>query len=100
MNTGTHLPPVLQARRTRLFARLVANGVAQALAAVSIVLLVQWTFDRLITTAHPAPFSLLLWVGVGLAAATGCMAWLRTAERVDAERMGQDYTHQIRTLLF
>jgi ABC-type multidrug transport system fused ATPase/permease subunit len=95
-----NIPSVLKGKRLRLFVRLVANGFGQALFTVSTVLLVKLAFDRLITKNPSEPLSLMVWVGLGLVTIAGSMAWLRMMERIDAEKMGQDYTHRIRMTLF
>jgi len=94
------LPAILDGRRAGLVARLVANGVAQALGTLATALLVRLTFDRLIAAPAPAPAELLPALASGLAAAAGILAWLRIRERVDAERLGQDYIVCVRLALF
>ena len=94
------LPAIIKGHRLKLFVRLVANGMFQAVLAVGSVLLIRFAFDRLITAVHISPFPLMLWVASGLLMAAGCMAWLHIFERIDAERMGQDYVHRIRMMLF
>jgi ABC-type multidrug transport system fused ATPase/permease subunit len=42
----------------------------------------------------------LMWVGAGFAALALAIAGLRMLERVDAERLGQDYVHRLRILLY
>jgi len=91
---------VIKGSRFPLFVRLVANGLGQAAVVVCTVLLVRLAFDRLIRTSEYDSFPLILWVGLGLFGAAVCMSWLRMMERVDAEQMGQDYTHRIRIKLF
>ena len=94
------IPSILKGKRLTLFVRLVANGLGQAFFTVGTVLLIRLAFDNLITTTHTNPLRLMMWIGFGLVTAAGCMAWLRMIERIDAERMGQDYTHRIRMVLF
>jgi len=93
------LPRVLEGSRRWLFARLVAYGFGQALAAIGTALLVERGFDRLIgeRTATLGEFGT---VGGGLAFAAACAGWLRMRERVDAERLGQSYVHGVRNRLF
>ena len=90
----------IKGRRFQLFVRLVANGLGQAVVVVGTVLLVRLAFDRLIRKSIPDSLPLMIWVGLGLVAAAVCMSWLRMLERIDAEQMGQDYTHRIRIKLF
>ncbi len=95
-----NLPSIIKGRRARIFFRLVANGLAQALTTIITVLLVRSAFDELIRASAVVQSSLVLQIGAGLAVAALCMGWLRMMERVDAERMGQNYIHQVRMLLF
>jgi len=96
------LPPAISGQRIWLLGRLVLNGFCQAAATVANALLVEAAFDRLIANAgsNPAFVRTVLWIGLGLAAAAVVAAWLRMIERIDAERLGQDYTHQIRMVLY
>ncbi|MEA3363686.1 MAG: ABC transporter ATP-binding protein [Thermodesulfobacteriota bacterium] len=94
------LPSIFNKRRTTIFTRLAFNGLAQAVATIITVLLVRMAFDRLITTTAQAEQGLILKVGVGLCCTAVALGWLQVIERVDAERMGQSYIHQIRMLLF
>jgi len=94
------IPSILGGRRTRLMYRLVSNGMAQSAAMVATAWLIQQTFDRFITAPQSEPISDLIWLGLGLLAAAICIAWLRMVERTDAERLGQDYIHQLRLNLF
>jgi len=98
---GNDVPPILNRRRRWLLARLVANGLGQAAAAVATALLVELAFDRLIAAGvGAAQGRLVAWVGLGLAAATLATAALRARERVDAERLGQDYVHEVRLIIY
>jgi len=94
------LPPILNKRRTTIFTRLAFNGVAQAAATIITVLLVRMAFDRLITNTDQVQQGLILKIGVGLCCSAAVLGWLQVIERVDAEKMGQSYIHQIRMLLF
>ena len=94
------LPSIIKGRRLKIFFRLVGNGFAQALTMIITVLLVRLAFDRLITTPDVSQFHIAIRVGLGLMASAVCIGWLRMIERVDAERMGQSYIHQVRMMLF
>ncbi|BCR05833.1 ABC transporter ATP-binding protein [Desulfuromonas versatilis] len=94
------LPSVFTDRRRRSFIRLVANGLLQSLAAVATLLLVRKAFDQLLIHGAPVQVKGLAWIGLGLFCAAAGLAWLRMLERIDAERMGQDYVHHIRLILF
>ena len=95
-----NLPSIIKGTRTGIFFRLVANGLAQAAATIITVLLVRLAFDRLITKSEILQSGLMIQVGLGLVVAAGCIGWLRMVERIDAEKMGQSYIHQIRMILF
>ncbi len=94
------LPPVLGGKRTGLMVRLVLNGILQAGATVGCALLVKLTFDRFLAPSAAMPETDLMWVGAGFAALALASAGLRMLERVDAERLGQDYVHRLRILLY
>jgi len=95
-----NLPSIIKGTRTGIFFRLVANGLAQAATTIITVLLVRLAFDRLITKSEVLQSDLMIQVGLGLVVAAGCIGWLRMVERIDAEKMGQSYIHQIRMILF
>jgi len=93
-------PAILTGQRSWLFARLVGNGVAQAAASLAVALLVQSAFNEV---TGDTPLSLqraLVQLGGGLVVVGFAIGWLRFRERIDAERLGQDYTHDLRLLLF
>ncbi len=96
----TSVPPILKGRRVVLLARLIANGVASALLMVGVALLIKQLFDSFISTSSAAGFEQLVWYGVGLFVAALSLAGLSVLERVDAEKMGQDFTHEVRLGLF
>jgi ABC-type multidrug transport system fused ATPase/permease subunit len=93
------LPPLRSGKRTRTLAALVANGLFQAEAAAAGVVCVQQIFDQVILAktdgflTHAWPYVL------GFLAATVVIAALRLRERIDAERLGYDYTAAIRSQL-
>jgi len=84
--------------RRRLLALLVANGIGQAAAAIGAALAVEFAFSRL-GPDRAAPVEIVR-VGLVLAVVAAVTAWLRARERVDAERLGQSYTHELRMELF
>ncbi len=94
------LPSIFNKIRTKTFIRLALNGLAQAAVTIVTILLVRLAFDRLIATPEGVQLDIMLQVGLGLGLAAICIGWLRMVERVDAEKMGQSYIHQIRMLLF
>ncbi len=93
------IPRILTGHRRWLMVRLILNGMAQAGMMITTAWLVKITFDGFITPANSAVPS-LLWCGAGLALTGIGIALLRVTERIDAERMGQHYTHEVRTGLF
>lgn len=93
------LPSVTGEGRWRLLGLLVANGLAQAAAAMGVALSVERAFGMLGTSPRPSTGQIGSTVAV-LVAAAAATAWLRGRERVDAERLGQAYTHRVRTVLF
>lgn len=97
MSRSAELPHVFAGRGRVYLVRLVANGLAQALCTLATAFLVQYAFDNLITPATGAYGRPLFYLGLGFAVSTAGLAWLRMAERVDAERLGQDYIHRART---
>ncbi|WP_207063297.1 ABC transporter ATP-binding protein [Motiliproteus sp. SC1-56] len=94
------LPRILTGPRRWRFARLVANGLAQALVAVAMALLVKQFFDQALnpngsTSAWPpALLGALTLVGLSVT------ALLRWRGHLDAERLGQGYVHAVRLHLF
>jgi ABC-type multidrug transport system fused ATPase/permease subunit len=94
------VPRVVAGRRRAMLALLVANGVGQAAAAAATALLVEAAFDRLVRGGVAgSAFALLPYIGA-LAAAAAFVGWLRSRERIDAERLGQSYVHVLRLTLF
>lgn len=95
-----NLPPIIKGSRISIFVRLLANGLAQAFVTIATILLIRLAFDHLITTSRSGELNLILEIGSGLIVTAVCMGWLCMMERVDAERMGQSYIHQVRMTLF
>lgn len=83
-----------------LFAALVGIGVGQALAAISIGVLVQRGFDTLVTGTAPITVSVAGPIVGGLVIAVLVAATLRGVERFSAERLGQHYVLEVRETLF
>lgn len=105
----SRLPPIFSANRRTLFIRLIVNGVLQAAFIIGAMLLVRHAFDVLLNPEFDDPevhmfdlsqvWEIVLFAG-GLMLCTGMAAWLRYVERVDAERLGQSYIHQVRLAVF
>lgn len=94
------IPSLLQAYRRTLFARLVANGLAQAAVAVATAWLAKGLFDDFLIPAHPELNISVAWSALGLVIAAACIGWLRMMERVDAEHLGQNYASAVRMALY
>jgi ABC-type multidrug transport system fused ATPase/permease subunit len=103
------LPAIFARQRRWIFARLVVNGLFQSVSLVCSMLLVRHAFDVLLNPAFDDPevhfydLSDVWQIGFfagGLFLSIGLTAWLRLLERVDAERLGQDYVHRVRLSLF
>lgn len=94
------LPGLFAGARRRLLLQLTAIGVVQALLAIAVALLVRSTFDHLMQPGAALPAGLLGASASGLLGAAAISAWLRWRERVDAERLGQDYARAVRLVLF
>ena len=85
------LPAILSSGRSRIFARLLANGALQVAAILSIAIAVQ-LFD-------PSQHGVAILI-VALAIASAAVVLLRFAELLDAERLGQHYVAEVRLALF
>lgn len=103
------LPPVFAPGRRTIYFRLVINGILQAAMIVGSMLLVRHAFDVLLNPSFDDPEVNLFemtevgtigWFAAGLLSCTGFAAWLRLVEQVDAERLGQDYVHRVRMVLY
>lgn len=93
-------PRVVAGRRRAMLGLLVLNGLGQAAAAAATALLVEAAFDRLVGGGSSGSASALLPYVAALAGAAALVGWLRSRERVDAERLGQSYIHALRLTLF
>jgi ABC-type multidrug transport system fused ATPase/permease subunit len=94
------LPELLHGSRIRYLVWLIVNGSAQAAIVIAMALIMQNAFDSLISTASsPGDGSLVQYLG-GFALIVVCNAALRWRERVDAEKLGQDYVFELRQQLF
>jgi ABC-type multidrug transport system fused ATPase/permease subunit len=86
-------------RRWRL-AGLISNALVQAGAALAGALCVQVLIDNLLL-ARPPQITATIWMMVGgFALAHAVLSGLKVLERMDAERMGFDYTAEVRLELF
>ncbi len=91
------LPKLLNAQRARRLALLAANGLAQALTAVAMALLIAHVFNRLNDGfGHHE----LAWLATGLALTALVLGMLRMREISDAERLAQDYIATLRLMMF
>lgn len=95
----TPLPRALAGERRGQFARLVANGFAQAFMGLASAWLTLRAFDLMLAGGAPSPWRLAA-IAAALCGSAFALGWLRERERVDAERMGQSFAHEVRSLLF
>lgn len=94
------LPRILRRRRLWIFVGLVANGVAQAAAAIGGALAIRYLFDALDGVTSPdgrLGFFRVAGLLLGLALAA---VFLRIVERREGERLAQDYVAAVRLKLF
>lgn len=105
----TQLPSLYSGRGRLLLIRLIGNGTLQAVTVIASMLLVRYAFNVLLNPEFDDPEVHLFETGevwqialfaVGLLGSTGLAAWLRYIERIDAERLGQEYIHRIRLTIF
>ena len=89
------LPVFLTHRRRLLILRLIAIALLQAGIAGATAFLVRSLFDHL-TTADERTLRL----GAVMVVLALLGAWLRMRERIEAEKLGQDYVHQLRLHLY
>lgn len=82
-----------------MLALLILNGLGQAGAAIGMALLVEQAFDRLLLGGVPLTPAEIGWLGGGMVASAIGAGWLRARERLDSERLGQDYVHNVRMRL-
>lgn len=94
------IPPILHGYRRILFIRLVSNGLLQAALAIGTAWLVREIFDGFLTAQQPVLDMRAVWLVAGLIMAAASIGWLRMAERIDAEKMGQHYAAEVRILLY
>ena len=103
------LPVIFSQARRWLFLRLVGNGILQAAAIIVSMLLVRHAFDVLLNPefddpeVHMFEFNQvweIAFFAFGVLGSTGLAAWLRYIERIDAERLGQAYIHEVRIAVF
>lgn len=86
-------PGVLASGRLLLFARLVVIGLLQAAATVAILILVRYVFDSLSGHDRPVELSRILWVGPAFAVVAAGRGWLAYQSRVNAAKLGRNYTY-------
>jgi len=91
-------PQLLSGTRRSMLGRLIAIGIAQAAMTLASAWLVHAFFDHAVKGRDVA--STAAWLIAALVAAGAALAWLRTVERVQAERMGQHYAAELRLSLF
>ncbi len=91
------MPPIITIKRLPLLARLLVNSLAQAGTAIAAIFLLRAVFQGFV---EPTSRSDVVWLALGIAAVAMARSLLRVAERVDSERLGQDYVGATRSALF
>ncbi len=94
------LPRLNSSKRKTYLIRLVLNGSAQAGFVIAMALLLREAFDELVTAGIARDFTSLLPFFGGFSLVVLCGAGLRWLERIDAEKLGQDYIFELRQQLF
>ncbi len=97
---GPELPRILAGGQGWTFARLSLNGLVQAGTTVASALVIQRVFDGWVTTGSPWRDPELGRLGALLLGLALVAAGARVLERLDAERVGQDYIFRVRLALF
>jgi ABC-type multidrug transport system fused ATPase/permease subunit len=93
-------PRVLEAGRAFTLFRLVLAGAAQAAVTVATAFLVRRVFDHHLDARGALGDPGLRGLALAFAAVGVGAVLARIAERIDAERLGQDYVHRIRLAMF
>jgi len=94
------LPKMLTPGRRILFLKLVAIGFAQAILTIATALLIRFVFDRWIMHSHNDFGEVAFFTVVALMLTATLSAAMRYGERVNAERLGQQYSNEIRLALY
>ncbi len=97
---SVEIPAICNARRSRILAALILISIAQSAAAIATVMLVRYGFDALVGQERQAWQELIIYLGSGLLICALFGAWLKIRERIEAERIGQDYVHKLRMTLY
>lgn len=93
------LPSILGPGRRALLARLIANGLMQALTMWLTACITQAAVESMTATSGAGNTRWLV-LAAGLLGSAVVLLGLRAAERRDAERMGQRYAAELRLVLF
>ena len=95
-----NMPRLLAGRQRLVLARLLVNGLGQALCAIGLAWLIRTVVDHvLLGGAHPELGRLLTEVGGGVALVS-VLALLRRRERIDREILAQTHAHRLRRALY
>jgi ABC-type multidrug transport system fused ATPase/permease subunit len=94
------LPGIIQGSRRRCLSWLILNGCAQAAMVIAMAQLMHSAFDGLVSSAAESGSGSTWSYFAGFAFIVVCNAGLRWRERVDAEKLGQDYVFELRQQLF
>ncbi len=94
------MPRLLAGRQRLVLARLLANGVAQALCAIGLATLIRTVVDHVLLGAAAPDVSLLAGEIGGGFACVAILAVLRRRERIDREMLAQTHAHRLRRALY
>ncbi len=94
------IPKILTAKRKKLFFKLIVIGFTQAALAVMTALLIRFVFDHWVTQQHNEFGQLVFFIIAILVLLASITALMRYGKRVTAERLGQQYTYDVRLALF
>ncbi len=99
-NSDIVLPKMLTGRRKAFFFKLLAIGLIQAALTIMVAMLVRFVFDHWVTGSQNDFGSIALFIIAGLVICTSLAGLMRYAERLNAERLGQDFTYHVRLALY
>lgn len=94
------MPRLLAGRQRLVLARLLANGIAQALCAIGLAWLIRTVVDHVLLGDASPDFSRLAGEIGGGFACVAILAVLRRRERIDREMLAQTHAHRLRRALY
>ncbi len=99
-NSDIVLPKMLTGRRRIFFIKLLIIGLIQATLTIIVAMLVRFVFDHWVTGLQIDFGSLALVIIAALIICATLAGLMRYAERINAERLGQDFTYHVRLALY